>query len=298
MFPPWLKKRIPKTSTVRVNNILDKNRMHTVCESARCPNRSECFSKGKATFLILGDTCSRSCTYCSISHGKPKPVDSDEPRRLADSAYFLGLKHVVITSVTRDDLPDGGAEHFSKTVDAVKKRLDGVSIEVLTPDFMGNLDSVSAVCESEIDIFNHNLETVKRLYHEVRPGADYNRSLNILKFVRQNYPHILTKSGIMVGLGEDDHEVLETLNDLRKVNCDIVTIGQYLRPCQDKLEVHRFVTPDKFKYFEKYAQEIGFAYVSSGPFVRSSYNADNIIKAIKAQTHKFLANNMSGGQGF
>jgi len=280
-FPSWLRKVVPATSTDRTINILASQRIHTICESARCPNKSECFSQKKATFLILGNICTRSCAFCSVRQGVPLPVDSTEARRIAHGAFQLGLKHVVITSVTRDDLRDGGANHFALTVQALEDRLPDASVEVLTPDFEGFSASLDIVCKSGIDIFNHNLETARRLYPTVRPEGDYERSLSVLQYVRDAYPHVLIKSGIMVGLGENDHEVVEVLDDLHEVGCDIVTIGQYLQPCMRKRNVERFVIPQLFSTYADYAKKIGIRFISSGPFVRSSYNAEAVYEAVQ-----------------
>jgi len=279
-FPAWLHKNISTTSACATQRVVENHELNTVCESARCPNKGECYSKKKATFLILGNTCTRTCSFCSVPQGVPNLPSEEEPFQIAQAVAALGLVHVVITSVARDDLADGGAQHFVETVAAIKQYTSQTSIEVLTPDFLGNTDSLDRVCAAPIDIFNHNLETIERLYPTVRPEADYERSLSVLRYVHSYYPHILTKSGIMVGLGERDEEVFATLNDLKKNECDILTIGQYLQPTREKTIVQRFVTPEQFNIYKNYALAIGFRFVYAAPFVRSSYNADAIYGAL------------------
>ncbi|MBU1863415.1 MAG: lipoyl synthase [Candidatus Omnitrophica bacterium] len=282
-FPLWLKKKIPSTTTCSVENVLKSNRLHTVCQSARCPNKSECFSKQRATFLILGNICTRHCSFCSVKQGTPREVDTLEPERIVLAIEKLKLKYVVITSVSRDDLYDGGAAHFAHTVNVVKRRLPNVSVEVLTPDFQGDLGALKTVCDSNITIFNHNVETIKRLYPIIRPNAQYERSLTVLQKAKEMLQNICTKSGLMVGLGENDNDVFEALDDLRSVQCDIVTIGQYLKPCEGKHEVARFVKPEVFEKYEQYAKKIGFTFVSAGPFVRSSYKADEAYASVRSE---------------
>lgn len=259
-----------------MKSILRKRNLHTVCESARCPNIGECFSKPTATFMILGDVCTRTCGFCSIDKGaKPLLVDPDEPQNIAITARELGLKHVVITSVTRDDLPEGGAAQFALTIKAIKDTISGILVEVLTPDFRGDFKALSTVLEARPDIFNHNLETVPTLYPLVRPQAGYSTSLAVLRKAKAS--GVMTKSGIMVGLGETKEEVKKVLKDLFEAGCDAVTIGQYLRPTRANLEVVEYVTPEVFKEYEEYGLGIGLKYVYSGPFVRSSYNAEKLI---------------------
>lgn len=276
-LPPWAKKPLGQRSSLHeMKSILRKRNLHTVCESARCPNIGECFTKPTATFMILGDVCTRTCGFCSIDKGKdPLLVDPHEPANIALTAKELGLKHVVITSVTRDDLPGGGAGQFALTIQAIKDNISGILVEVLTPDFEGDEEALRVVLEARPDIFNHNLETVPSLYPQVRPQADYQRSLQVLKNAKGC--GVMTKSGIMVGLGETKNEVKEVLRDLLAVGCDAVTIGQYLRPTRQNLEVKEYVDPEVFKEYEEYGKAIGLKYVYSGPFVRSSYNAEKLI---------------------
>jgi len=272
--PPWLKKRLVINSQQsRVYEILKDLNLHTVCQSALCPNIAECFGKGTATFMILGDTCTRNCGFCAVASGKPQPVDEDEPRRLAAAVRRLNLKHVVITSVTRDDLPDGGAGHFASAIDELHKAIPEATVEVLTPDFQGDEAALKTVILSRPGIFNHNLETVPRLYLMVRPMADYRRSLHVLKKAGELDPRIYTKSGIMLGLGERRAEVSEVMKDLRDAGCSILTVGQYLRPSKAHLEIRKYIHPEVFLEIEEEAKELGFSYVASGPFVRSSFNA-------------------------
>jgi len=279
--PDWLKKRLAiNNEQKQVYNLLRRSNLHTVCESALCPNIAECFGKKTATFMILGDICTRNCRFCAISSGTPLPVDSDEPKRLVFAAREMGLKHIVITSVTRDDLPDGGARHFARTVEEIHKEFPTATIEVLTPDFQGDESSLEIVIHSHPDIFNHNLETVPRLYHEIRPMADYRRSLSILKKAKDIDPNINTKSGIMLGLGEHRQEVSKAMSDLLDAGCDILTVGQYLSPSQGHAEIKEYIHPDVFKDIERKAYELGFAYVASGPFVRSSFNAAEACNAL------------------
>lgn len=273
-FPDWLKKSLPEASTLQTEAILSTYHLNTICHSAKCPNRSECFSNRTATFLILGNLCTRRCTFCSVPQGFPTEVDLTEPMRVAQASLKLGLKHVVVTSVTRDDLEDGGAQVFYETVLALRQLLPDATVEVLTPDFQGCLDAILVVCGAQPDIYNHNLETVPRLYRRVRPRALYERSLNLIRTVKRCCPEILTKSGLMVGLGETVEEVLHVLEDLRDYQCDILTIGQYLKPKEGKLPVEEYITPETFAFYESKGMEMGFKAVFSGPFVRSSYHAE------------------------
>jgi len=279
-LPPWAKKRLgPASRLHEVKAILRSRGLHTVCESARCPNIGECFSKPTATFMILGDVCTRTCGFCSIDkRAAPLLVDPHEPLNIAITAKEMGLRHVVITSVSRDDLPDGGAGQFALTIKAIKDNISGILVEVLTPDFNGDDQALSIVLEARPDIFNHNLETVPSLYPKVRPQADYRRSLEVIR--RAKRPGRLTKSGIMVGLGESAGEVKALLEDLLAIGCDAVTIGQYLRPTRENLEVVEYVEPDVFKEYEEFGRAIGFRHVYSGPFVRSSYNAELLLGEI------------------
>lgn len=276
-LPPWLRK--PATNFRALHDLkveLRARRLHTVCESARCPNIHECFSRKAATFMILGNTCTRTCGFCAVPQGLPGPLVSNEPDQLAEMARRMALRHVVITSVNRDDLSDGGSAHFAATVRAVKRALPTARVEVLVPDFLGDLDAVARVLESGCDVFNHNMETVRRLYSRVRPQADYQRSLDVLRFARLRSPGTLTKSGLMVGLGETSEEVCGLLRDLRKTGTEVATIGQYLQPRTKRLRVEEYVTPETFDGYRKYGESIGFRAVFSGPFVRSSYMAESV----------------------
>jgi lipoyl synthase len=279
--PSWLLKRIsPDSSTREVRALLRQQTLHTVCESAMCPNLGECFSRRTATFLIMGDVCTRNCGYCAVTTGKPKPLDADEPIRVAETAASLGLRHVVVTSVTRDDLPDGGADHFAETIRAIRHRSPSATVEVLIPDFKGDRAPLQTVLDAEPDILNHNVETVPSLFRSVRPQGDYNRSLDLLQDARAGLKRGYTKSGLMVGLGETEDQVRLVMQDLRHVGCDIFTVGQYLRPSRTHLEVKQYWPPDSFERLKSYGESIGFTYVASGPYVRSSYMADQF-KAAK-----------------
>jgi len=275
--PPWLKKRIPPLQDLlKVKSVLEGTSLHTVCEEARCPNLGDCFSKGTATFLILGRICSRNCGFCAVEHGIPLSPDQREPEEVARAVKAMGLRYVVITSVTRDDLPDGGASHYAEVIRAIRARDPEVKVEVLIPDFEGNHDSLATVLKERPDVLNHNVETVPRLYHEVRPQADYSRSLRLLKRSKEHSSQILTKSGFMLGLGEDRSEVLNLLEGLKEAGCDLLTIGQYLQPRSDRLPVLRYVTPEEFEEWRKIGEEMGFQSVASGPFVRSSFHASQM----------------------
>jgi lipoic acid synthetase len=272
--PPWLKKRIPPfEDLVKVKSILDSADLHTVCEEARCPNLGECFSKGTATILILGRICTRNCGFCAVAHGVSAPPEEEEPERVAQAVKKMGLRYVVITSVTRDDLPDGGASHFAKTIQAIRALDRGIKIEVLIPDFKGDLSSLIAVLKEGPDVLNHNIETIPRLYPDARPQADYRRSLHLLKKAKERGAQTLTKSGFMLGLGETEGEVFSLLRDLSDVGCDFLTIGQYLQPRPDRLPVVRYVPPGEFEAYKKMGGKMGFKSVASGPFVRSSFHA-------------------------
>ena len=275
--PPWLKKRIPPMQDlIRVKSILDEASLHTVCEEARCPNLGECFSKGTATVLILGRICTRNCGFCAVEHGTPVLPDDEESKKVAQAVKKMGLQYVVITSVTRDDLIDGGASHFAKTIQAIRALDRKIKVEVLIPDFKGDLASLKMVLKERPDVLNHNIETIVRLYPKVRPEADYKRSLSLLKKSKENYPHILTKSGFMLGLGETEREVLDLLQDLREVGCDFLTIGQYLQPRPDRLPVVRYIPPEEFEEYKKRGEKMGFKAVASAPFVRSSFHASQM----------------------
>jgi lipoic acid synthetase len=259
-----------------------RSALHTVCEEARCPNRGECFSRGTATFLLLGDTCTRVCGFCDIAPGRPGPPDPLEPMRVADAAREMGLRHVVVTSVARDDLPDGGALQFARTIAALRRIDPAPGVEVLTPDFQGRFFSLRAVVDAAPDVFNHNVETVPRLYRRVRPGAELDRSLGVLSAVKVLDPGITTKSGFMVGLGERFDEGLDLLTRLRAAGVDIVTIGQYLRPSRENLPVAEYVAPAVFDRYREAGERLGFRHVFSGPFVRSSYRAEEALSAAQA----------------
>ena len=278
MLPQWTKKRLgPLSELHTMKALLRKRGLHTVCESARCPNIGECFSKPTATFMILGNVCTRSCGFCSVESGKkPLDVDPREPENIALTVKELGLRHVVVTSVTRDDLPDHGAGQFALTIRTIRDTISNIFVEVLTPDFGGRKELLDIVLDAGPDIFNHNLETVPSMYPLVRPQARYERSLEVLKSARSS--GVLTKSGLMVGLGEKEKEVEGVLRDLRDAGCDAVTIGQYLRPTKENLEVREYVRPEIFEEYALYAKGLGFRYVYSGPFVRSSYNAAGLIE--------------------
>jgi lipoic acid synthetase len=274
-LPAWLKRPMPRPEMMFTDSVIRDLRLETVCESAKCPNRTECWSQSTATFMILGSICTRPCGFCSVAKGKTEPVQADEPRRVAEAARRLGLKYVVITSVTRDDLDDGGAEHFVQCVREVRG-LTGAAIEVLTPDFLGNNQAILRVVEAAPDVFNHNTETVPRLYHRVRRNACYRRTLELLALVKRAAPAMTTKSGLMLGLGETLDELLEVLADLRAVGCDMLTLGQYLQPSPAHLPVERYVPPEEFEEIGRLARNMGFAMVASGPFVRSSYHASEM----------------------
>lgn len=271
-LPPWLKRPLPNPEMMFTGNVIRDLRLETVCESAKCPNRTECWSQRTATFMILGNVCTRPCGFCSVPKGKTEALEIDEPERVAEAAERLGLNYVVITSVTRDDLEDGGADHFYRCVLAVRERT-GATVEVLTPDFLGNRAAIDRVIDSRPEVFNHNTETVPRLYHRVRRNADYRRTLDLLDQVKQTAPDLKTKSGLMLGLGETTEELFGVLSDLRSVGCDILTLGQYLQPTSEHLPVERFVPPEEFDEIGVLARRMGFSLVASGPFVRSSYHA-------------------------
>jgi lipoic acid synthetase len=276
--PDWIKVRAPVSPEYfRTRAILGELKLHSVCQEACCPNIGECFSHHTATFMLMGDVCTRNCPYCAVAHGKVRPLDPDEPRRIAEAVAKLGLRHVVVTSVDRDDLPDGGAAHFAATAHAIKQALPATRVEVLVPDFQGSYASVETVVGSPVDIYNHNVETVPSLYRKARPGGQYRRSLDVLQHAkgsrRSVERNLLTKTGIMLGLGERPDELLEVMRDLREIDCDILTLGQYLRPSKDHLPVERYVTPQEFADLKRAGMELGFRHVESGPLVRSSYHA-------------------------
>jgi lipoic acid synthetase len=276
-LPSWLKRNLPRgNENFFTQQLLRELQLETVCENARCPNRPECYSRRTATFMILGNVCTRPCGFCSVSKGTPDELADDEPERVAEAAYRLGLRHVVITSVTRDDLPDGGADHFARCVVAVRERT-GAAVEVLTPDFQGDPAAIDRVLEARPEVYNHNMETVPRLYKKARGRADYRRSLDLVAHVKRRSPRTVTKSGLMLGLGETTDELLEVLADLRAVACDTLTLGQYLAPTLKHIPVARFVPPEEFDALAELARKLGFHKVVAGPFVRSSYHADEMV---------------------
>ncbi|MBA2492946.1 MAG: lipoyl synthase [Gammaproteobacteria bacterium] len=274
--PPWIRAKSPATPEVaRLKKILRENALHTVCEEAACPNLGECFGHGTATFMIMGDICTRRCPFCDVAHGRPNPLDIDEPEHLARTIKAMGLRYVVITSVDRDDLRDGGAAHFAACISQVRARNPAIRIEVLVPDFRGRMDvALKIIAEAPPDVFNHNLETVPRLYRQARPGSDYQWSLSLLQRFKAAHPRIPTKSGLMLGLGEELAEVEQVMRDLRAHGCDMLTLGQYLQPSRHHLPVARFVTPREFDQLGEAGRRMGFSHVASGPMVRSSYHAD------------------------
>jgi lipoyl synthase len=274
--PDWIRVRLGNGERFQeIKRILREQRLHTVCEEASCPNIGECFGKGTATFMILGDLCTRRCPFCDVAHGKPLPPDTEEPANLARTIAALELKYVVITSVDRDDLRDGGAAHFAECIRAVRRRSPQTRIEVLVPDFRGRLDvALDVLAQAPPDVMNHNLETVRRLYRQARPGADFGNSLKLLKDFKSRFPALPTKSGLMVGLGETDEEILEVMRDLRAHDVEMLTIGQYLQPSPHHLPVARYVEPAIFDEFARRAREMGFSHAACGPLVRSSYHAD------------------------
>ncbi len=272
--PDWIRVRMPSGDGYRrTKKIVAESRVATVCEEAHCPNLAECWAHSTATFMLMGDTCTRNCGFCAVSHGRPAALDPMEPVRLATAVERLGLEHVVITSVDRDDLDDFGADHFAATARALRNRVPRCRIEVLTPDFQGRRESVVTVASAPIEIYNHNLETVPRLYKRARAGAKYDRSLDVLRFARETRRDLLTKAGLMLGLGEEADEVRTVLMDLRSISCDILTLGQYLQPSRDHLPVERYLDPKEFEAWGREAREMGFRHVESGPLVRSSYHA-------------------------
>jgi lipoic acid synthetase len=281
-LPSWFKKRIPDPGVlVSMKALLDGLSLHTICESALCPNLGDCFQRRTATFLLLGDICTRNCTFCAVKKGFPHSPDEKEPEHVVQAAAKMQLKHVVLTSVTRDDLPDGGASHFARTITLLKKLGKNVTVEVLIPDFRGSADSLKRVVDAKPDVVNHNLETVSRLYPEVRPKAKLDRSLNLLRQVKEMDSGIVTKSGVMVGLGETKEELLQTMEALRSVNCDLLTIGQYLQPSPSHHPVIRYVPPKEFEEYEQIGKAMGFRGIASAPLVRSSFNAERLYDRVR-----------------
>lgn len=278
--PDWIRVKVP--ASPQINHIKQKLREHklaSVCEEASCPNLGECFSNGTATFMIMGEICTRRCPFCDVAHGKPKPLDENEPRELAEAIAEMGLRYVVITSVDRDDLKDSGAQHFANCITETVRLNPNIQVEVLVPDFRGRMEIALDILEkTPPHVFNHNLETVPRLYRQARPGADYHWSLELLRRYKERVPSVLSKSGLMLGLGETKEEVMEVMRDLKAHKVDMVTLGQYLQPSRDHLAVQRFVHPDEFEELRVYGEALGFAHVASGPLVRSSYHADKQAK--------------------
>lgn len=275
-LPDYLKRGLADTEKTKlVRHLLKENGLNTVCEAARCPNKGECYAKNTATFLIMGNECTRNCRFCNISCGKPEPLNPEEPEKIANSVKELGLKYVVITSVTRDDLPDGGSEHFSRVINEIRKLDNKIRIEVLTPDFKGNTNSIDTVIKAKPDVFNHNIETVPSLYSKARPQANYERSLNFLKYIKDN-SDILTKTGLMVGLGETKDELIQTFKDLVEIKCDIVTIGQYIAPTKEHLPVIKYYKPEEYDELTDIAKKIGIKHTFFSPLTRSSYKAFDV----------------------
>ncbi len=281
--PPWIRVKAPTSPEYHATRrIVREKRLHTVCEEAACPNIGECWQHAHATFMILGDTCTRACAFCNVKTGLPGPVDPGEPRRVAEAVAAMGLAHVVITSVDRDDLPDGGASQFVRCIEEIRKRSPETTVEILTPDFLRKPGAVEAIVEARPDVYNHNLETVPRLYRTIRPGARYFHSLRLLQRVKELDPSIFTKSGIMVGLGEEKREVHQVMDDLRCADVDFLTIGQYLQPTPRHHEVVRFVTPEEFEGYARMARAKGFLMVSASPLTRSSYHAGDDFRRLRA----------------
>lgn len=276
-LPDYLKRPIIDTDKTRtVRKILKTKCLNTVCENARCPNKNECYTKNTATFLIMGNNCTRNCRYCNISCARPEPLDMDEPKHIAEAVKDLGLKYAVITSVTRDDLEDGGAEHFANCIYEIRNLCDDVKIEILTPDFKGNKDALDVIIKAHPDVFNHNIETVRDVFKTARPQGNYDISLDVLKYIKEN-SNIITKSGLMVGLGETFEQIESTMNDLKNAGCDILTIGQYIQPSKEHLEVSKYYTLDEYEDLKNLARKIGFKNFQIGPLVRSSYRASDIV---------------------
>ena len=283
-LPQWLRRNVLNTQDNRdVRKILKDGQLNTICESGRCPNKGECWSRGTATFLLMGPLCTRTCKFCSVNKGLPDALDDDEPKRVAQACDKMGLKHVVLTSVNRDDLPDQGATHFARTIQALKETIAGVAVEVLTPDFQGRTDCIAIVLDAQPAVYNHNIETVPRLYRKVRPGSKYLRSLQVLATAKRLSPKIPTKSGLMLGLGETQEEVKNVLQDMRNIDCDFLTLGQYLRPTLKQLPVDRYINPEEFQAWSDYAWSMGFKMVHSGLLVRSSYHAEEFANTILAE---------------
>lgn len=281
-LPLWMKMVMPKGEKyARTKNLVNKHNLHTICTSGKCPNIGECWGRGTATFMILGDICTRSCKFCGVKTGKPMPPDADESRRVAESIQIMQLKHCVITSVDRDDLPDGGAVIWAKTIEEIKKQNPGITMEVLIPDFQGNIEHIQKVIDARPEVISHNLETVRRLTPKIRSSARYDRSLEVLQYISKN--GVTSKSGIMLGLGEMEEEIIETMDDLLSVGCKVMTIGQYLAPTFDHIPVVEYITPEKFEFYKNIGLKKGFAFVESSPLVRSSYCAEKHVFADKRE---------------
>lgn len=277
-LPEYLKRPIIDTDKTRtVRKILKANCLNTVCENARCPNKNECYTKHTATFLIMGGVCTRNCKYCNISCQKPEPLDVDEPKHIAKAVKDLGLKYAVITSVTRDDLPDGGAEHFAKCIEEIRKISPDTKIEILTPDFKGNIESLNTIIKAHPDVFNHNIEAVREIFKTVRPQGNYDVSLSVLKYIKEN-SDIKTKSGLIIGLGENFEQIKETFEDLYNVGCDILTVGQYIQPSKEHYPVGKYYKPEEYEELKKLATSVGIKHSQIGPLVRSSYNAASLME--------------------
>lgn len=277
-LPEYLKRPIIDTDKTRtVRKILKANCLNTVCENARCPNKNECYTKHTATFLIMGGVCTRNCKYCNISCQKPEPLDVDEPKHIAKAVKDLGLKYAVITSVTRDDLPDGGAEHFAKCIEEIRKISPDTKIEILTPDFKGNIESLNTIINAHPDVFNHNIEAVRGIFKTVRPQGNYDVSLSVLKYIKEN-SDIKTKSGLIIGLGENFEQIKETFEDLYNVGCDILTVGQYIQPSKEHYPVGKYYKPEEYEELKKLATSVGIKHFQIGPLVRSSYNAASLME--------------------
>lgn len=277
-LPEYLKRPIIDTDKTRtVRKILKANCLNTVCENARCPNKNECYTKHTATFLIMGGVCTRNCKYCNISCQKPEPLDVDEPKHIAKAVKDLGLKYAVITSVTRDDLPDGGAEHFAKCIEEIRKISPDTKIEILTPDFKGNIESLNTIIQAHPDVFNHNIEAVQGIFKTVRPQGNYDVSLSVLKYIKEN-SDIKTKSGLIIGLGENFEQIKETFEDLYNVGCDILTVGQYIQPTKEHYPVGKYYKPEEYEELKKLATSVGIKHSQIGPLVRSSYNAASLME--------------------
>ncbi|PID72759.1 MAG: lipoyl synthase [Desulfobulbus propionicus] len=282
--PAWLRRKLPSGGDYeKIRQLVNNNHLATVCQEAMCPNQFECYGSGTATFMILGDHCTRNCTFCAVQHGPMGPPDKQEPQRVAEAIQTMGLRYAVITSVTRDDLEDGGADHFVRTIAAIRKTMPDTLIEVLIPDLQGNWAALQEIVQAAPDVLNHNLETIERLYATVRPQAIYHRSLELIRKVKEIEPTMITKSGVMVGLGEQRHELHTAFNDLLNSECDILTLGQYLQPSKKHLEVKRFLPPEEFDELSQEALKLGFGGVASAPFVRSSYKAEELYNAVIAK---------------